>query len=186
MESALEKQKSNFPLKANAAVKQMENLRVEIGNARPKLYECINLATSYQKSIVHTKGYQTLGDVDDAICDFSARFRDCLSKLQDYVSDILLTKMETDEDFQNYDKYNVEIEELRNRMSEIPASIYYFQKDLLELENNPEKKVRLLESLMNKHRAEEKQNIDMMYNKLDLVCRYFHQLCKPQQSSCRI
>ena len=152
MESALEKQKANFPLKANAAVKQMENLRIEIGNARPKMYDCINLATQYHKSTIHVKGYQTLGDVDDAICDFASRFRDCLSKIQDYVSDVLLTKMETDQDFQNYDKYNVEIEELRNRMAEIPANIYYFQKDLLELDE----KSQLLDALMNKHRAEQK------------------------------
>lgn len=183
METSYEQQKTNFPLKANAAIKQMENLRIEIGNVRPKIYECINRATQYNKSSVRVKGYQTLGDVDDAIVDFSSRFRDCLSKIQDYVSDVLLTKMESDQDFDTYDKYNAGIEELRNKMAEIPASIYYFQRELIEVEGRDQ----LLDSLMNKHRAEQKQNIDLMYNKLDLVCRYFHQLCKPQPTkSCRI
>jgi hypothetical protein len=180
---SLKEQKSEFPLLANSAIKQMEYLQVEIGLSRPKLYDCINLTTKYLKSPPGTKGFLSLGDVDEAICDYASRFRDALTKVQDYISDNLLTKMEKNEDFEEYGKFNSGIEELSMKMAEIPSKIFEFQKQIIEVQDKP----HLVDALMKKHKAEEKQNIDLIYRKSDMVRRYFYQLCKPEQTkTCRI
>lgn len=179
----LNEQKTGFPLQANAAIKQMEILQIEIGKERQKLYDCINLTTKIKKSPQGTKRLQSLGDVDDAICEYASRFRDALSKVQDFISDNLLTRMEKSQDFEDYEKFNYGIDELSIKMAEIPNKVFEFQKQIIEIGDKPQ----LIDALMKKHKAEEKQNIDIIYRKSDMVRRYFYQLCKPSnEKRCRI
>ncbi|EAY08625.1 hypothetical protein TVAG_239850 [Trichomonas vaginalis G3] len=176
-------QKADLPLNANSAVEMMQKMHGELIKLKPNMYKCIQNATDYKKPGMK-KGLNTLGDVDEEIYNYASCFRDCLSQIEAFMHDVMLTKMEQGTDYENYERFCQGIDSTRAKLVGMIAEIYEFQKEQ-DIQRGQEEYI--VKSLLNKHRELQKENIDYIIKQMDTVRRFYIQLCMPISSQkCRI
>lgn len=173
----------DLPFNASSAIKQIEKHHAELISKKNKYYNCINQSDKYQPSS-NNRGLNTLGDVDSSIAEYCSIFRDCLSHVEAFMHDVMLTKMENGTDFENYERFCTGLDGVKEKLVDMISEIYEFQKEH-DIQRGQDEYI--IKSLLTRHRERQKQNIDYLIRQMDSVRRYYNQLIQPSsEQKCRI
>ena len=174
----IENFQKDLPLKARAAINLIEKLQKEMINESHQFHQSLILAdgVGIGKQIASQKtAIPSLFEMDDKIIDFSDSFLKNLYDIHSHISHLMLTKMEKKSDFDQFEKYLMDIDSIIQHLINIHSDISLFQekyKNSSQLSINQEFLITLLKG----HKQYLKYEFHFIITNLDIIRRTYKRL----------